>query len=386
MYPDLSYLFHDLLGTAPDNWLSIFKTFGFFLAIAFLVSAVVFRLELKRKALQGVYQPTRVTIQEGAPPSGADIISNAVMGLLLGGKGWYAYQNFADFRTDPASVILSTKMAWPAAILGALILGGWTWWDAYRKRGAQTREKNVSIYPHDRISELTVAAAIGGILGAKLFDVIDNWDSFVQDPIGALTSGGGLAIYGGLVLGFVAVVGYMRRVGIPFWPTADAVAPALAAGYGTGRVGCQLSGDGDWGIVNNAPSPGWLPDWLWASHYPHNVLKEGDPIPGCTWEYCMQLTDPVYPTPLYEVLMMTVVFGILWLLRKRLKTVGLLFFVYIALISVERLLIEQIRVNIEHNWLGMQLTQAELISAILLLVAIGGMVFVSRKRPAGEYV
>jgi phosphatidylglycerol---prolipoprotein diacylglyceryl transferase len=385
MYPDLSYLFHDLLGTQPDNWLSIFKTFGFFLALSFLVSALVFTIELRRKAKEGVYVPGLENLIEGAPASFSDIAGNAFAGLLIGGKGLYAWQNYADFKLDPASIILSTKLNWVAGIGGAVAMGVLTWFEANRRRKDPPVERQVRVWPHDRISEMTVAAALGGILGAKIFDLFDNWQAFLEDPIGSLTSGGGLAFFGGLVLGFVAVVWYIHRKGIPFLPTADAVAPALTAGYGFGRIGCQLSGDGDWGIVNNAPKPGWMsfmPDWIWAYRYPHNVLDttQTDPVPsipieGYEWAYNMQLSEPVYPTPFYETMMMLGVFGILWALRKRIKIHGMLFFIYVGLIAVERFFIEKIRVNVHHDVLGMKLSQAEIISILLFLIALAGMAF-----------
>jgi len=394
MYPDLSYLFHDLIGTAPDNWLSIFKTFGFFLAISFLVSALVFHAELKRKAREGFYQPETVQFTEGLPATTGEIIANAFAGLIIAGKGLYAYQHYGEFRHDPASVILSGKIHWLAALLGAAVLGGITWWDGQRRRKEQPVTIERKLYPHDRISEMTVMAAVGGILGAKIFDLFDNWESFLEDPIGSLASGGGLAFFGGLVLGFVAVVWFMWRHKIPFWPTADAVAPALTAGYGFGRIGCQLSGDGDWGIVNAAPKPAWmsfLPDWIWAYQYPHHVLNTvrtepapSVPIEGCTWDYCMQLAEPVYPTPFYEVIMMSVVFGILWALRKRIKTVGMIFFIYLGLIAIERFVIEKIRVNVVHEVLGIPLTQAEIISIVLFCISLGGMFYVSKIKKNNE--
>ena len=319
MYPDLSYLFHAIFGTAPDNWLSIFKTFGFFLAIAFLVSASVYRIELARKAKEGFFTPETVRVISGLPASLSDILINAAAGFFFLGKAVYGYQHYATFRQDPASVILSMKFHWPAAILGAILFGGLIWWDARRKQTPEPTEKLEQRWPHHRIGEITVWAAVGGILGAKIFDLFDNWDSFLKDPIGSLLSGGGLAFLGGLILGFIAVVYYQWKKNIPFLPAADAVSLALTAGYGVGRIGCQLSGDGDWGIVNSAPKPGWmsfLPDWMWAFRYPHNVLNTSmtDPVPsvpieGCTWDYCMQLSEPVYPTPFYEIMMMTVVFG-----------------------------------------------------------------------------
>ena len=383
MYPDLSYLFHDLLGTQPDNWLSMLKTFGFFLAIAFIVSAVVFHIELKRKAKEGFYTPDSVTVTLGLPASVGELVSNAIVGFIIGGKGLYAYGHYDTFRHDPASIILSAKIDWLGAIVGAAILAGITYWDGQRRKLDKPEIKNLSIYPHDRISEMTVAAAIGGILGAKIFDLFDNWKQFMEDPIGSLTSGGGLAFLGGLVLGFLAVVGYMWKHKIPFLPTADAVAPSLTAGYGVGRIGCQLSGDGDWGIVNTAPKPGWmswLPDWMWGYQYPQHVLNteftdpvKSVPIEGCQWDYCMQLAEPVYPTPFYEILMMLGVFGILWALRKRIKVTGVLFFIYLCLIAVERFAIEKIRVNVVHDVMGMKLTQAEIISIVLFLIGLTGI-------------
>lgn len=394
MYPDFSYIAHALFGTQPDGGLSIIKTFGLFLGIAFIVSAIVYYHELKRKAGEGIYQPTKATVTEGSPATPFEMLSNALVGLIMAGKGFYAYQNYDTFRVDPASAIFSMKMHWLAGLLGAAALAGLTWWDAHRKRKNPPVTREVLIYPHDRISEITVWAAAGGIVGAKLFDLFDNWESFLRDPVGSLTSGGGLAFFGGLVLGFVAVVTYLWRQKIPFLPSADAVAPALAAGYGVGRIGCQLSGDGDWGIVNNAAKPGWLswlPDGAWATQYPHHVLNtpNTDPVPSiavsnCSWDYCMQLSEPVYPTPLYEVMMMIVVFGILWSLRKRIHIPGMLFFIYLGLIAVERFLIEKIRVNVVHDFLGMQLTQAEIISIGLFLVSLGGMFFVWKRNKLGQ--
>ena len=310
MYPDLSYLFHDILGTQPDNWLSIFKTFGFFLAMSFLVSALVYYIELKRKSKEGYFRPTRVQVVEGLPATPFEIGMNALVGFILAGKGAYAYMNYEAFRHDPASVVLSSKINLVAGLIGAAALGALTWWDARRRQTPQPQIREVDLWPHDRISEITVWAAVGGIVGAKLFDVFDNIPDFLQDPLGTLFSGGGLAFFGGLILGFIAVVWYIYRQKIPFWPAADAVAPALTAGYGFGRVGCQLSGDGDWGIVNIAAKPGWmsfLPDWMWAYKYPHHVINSPhtDPSPsvridGCDWDYCMELSSPVFPTPFYE--------------------------------------------------------------------------------------
>jgi phosphatidylglycerol---prolipoprotein diacylglyceryl transferase len=388
MYPDLSYLFHDLFGSTPDNWLSIFKTFGFFLALAFLGSAVTYYHELKRKAKLGVFSPTTERIVEGAPATAMDLFSNVVAGFIFGGKGLYAYQHFADFKRDPASVILSTKIDWLGAIGGAVLLAGLVWWEARRKQKPEPVVREIRMWPHDRIMEMTTWAAVGGIIGAKFFDIFDNWQSFLEDPMGTLFSGGGLAFYGGLILGFIAVVWYQSRYKIPFLHSADAAAPALVAGYGIGRIGCQMSGDGDWGIVNTAPKPGWLsmfPDWFWSFKYPHNVLNtvNTDPvksvqIEGYPYLYNMELSQPVFPTPLYEISAMAMIFGILWLLRKRITVPGMIFFIYLGLIAVERFLIERIRVNVRYEGF-LDFSQAQLISIGLMMASVIGMVYCYRR-------
>jgi phosphatidylglycerol---prolipoprotein diacylglyceryl transferase len=380
MYPDLSYLFHDLIGTRPDNWLAIFKTFGFFLAMSFLASAFFFYIELKRKANEGAYVPAQVNFIEGKPAPLSDIIINTLLGIFFVGKGGYAYHHFTEFRQDPASVLFSKNMNWPMAILGGLLFGGLIVYDNWRKRGVAVTQEIRPVFPHDRVSEITVWAAVGGITGAKLFDLFDNWEDFMADPIGSLTSGGGLAFYGGLILGFVTVVSYLRRKGIPFLPTADAFAPCVVVGYGLGRVGCQLSGDGDWGIVNNAPKPGWMsmfPDWLWSYRYPHHVLDTPNtdpvrsvPIEGCNYEYCYQLAEGVFPTPVYETMMMIVILGFLWAIRKRIKIPGMLFCIYLILSGLERFVIESIRVNVVHDLGFAKLTQAEIIALGMMLIGV----------------
>jgi prolipoprotein diacylglyceryltransferase len=137
-------------------------------------------------------------------------------------------------------------------------------------------------------------------------------------------------------------------------------------------MGCQLSGDGDWGIVNLAAKPDFLsfiPDWMWAYRYPHNVINDGIPIPGCAGAHCMQLAEPVYPTPLYESMMSFAAFGFFWMIRKRVVIPGLLFAYYLIFNGAERFLIELIRVNTEYNIMG-GITQAQIISTILFVTGI----------------
>lgn len=381
MYPDLSYLFHDIFGSQPDNWTSIFKTFGVMLVVSILAAALFFYLELKRKAEEGLYQPTNVKTTIGEPASVWDIASNALFGFLIGFKFVYIFQHFAEFQQDAADVLLSMKGNWPAGIAAAALFGAMRWWERKKQALPKPKEVITQVYPHDRIGDLTIIAAVTGILGAKIFAILEEPAGFFDDPIGTFFSGSGLAIYGGLIGGYLGVTWYLRKHNIPFWPTADAVAPALIIAYGVGRIGCQLSGDGDWGI-DAAAQPSWwfLPDWFWAYDYPHNVNKAGIPIEGCTWLHCTRLANPVYPTPLYELIAALVIGGFLWAIRKRVKVPGIIFFIYLILNGFERFWIEKIRVNATYKIAGFEPTQAEIIAVILFVIGVAGVIW--RKRAA----
>jgi prolipoprotein diacylglyceryltransferase len=148
--------------------------------------------------------------------------------------------------------------------------------------------------------------------------------------------------------------------------------------YGIGRMGCQVSGDGDWGIDNPNPMPdalSFLPQWLWSYDYPNNVNGMGEPIssgvvfPG----YGTHLEVPVFPTPLYETIWATLIFLTLWYLRKKITVPGLIFGWYLVLNGVERFFIEQIRVNNFISFLGMKWTQAMFIAVVFV---VGGLGFI----------
>ena len=384
MYPDLSYFFHDLLGTPVDNWTSIFKTFGLLLVLAILSAAFILYRELKHKAGQGIFQPAKVKFEYGKPPEAAELISNGIWGFVLGYKGLYAVQNFAALKADAAEVLLSAAGSWAGGLGFAAVLVGLRYWEIKRKQLPKPRVEVKDIYPHDRIGDITMIAAISGVVGAKVFAIIEDIPALLRDPVGTIFSGGGLAIYGGLIFGFLAVTYYLRRKKIPVVPVLDAVAPALIIAYGVGRLGCHLAGDGDWGIVNSMAQPGWwfLPDWLWSYDYPHNILREGIPLEGFAGKYNTHLQPPVFPTPLYETAMALTIGAILIGLRNRLTTYpGMLFFLYLVFNGTERFLIEKIRVNPEYTNFGITYTQAELIAVILFLIGIIGCFFVWKKNP-----
>ncbi len=164
----------------------------------------------------------------------------------------------------------------------------------------------------------------------------------------------------------------------------DSSAPALMLAYGVGRLGCHFAGDGDWGIDNLDPKPDWLsflPDWAWAYHYPHNVISAGIPIEGCDGPHCYMLENPVFPTPLYEAVICVGLFGVLWMIRNKVRfDPGIFFCIYLILNGMERFFIEKIRINSEYYIAGIKITQAEIISVMLALTGIIGILFIRFRR------
>ena len=384
MYPNLAHFFHDIFGTSKESWFGVINTFGLFLVLAFLAAAYFLRKEFLRKEEEGVLKASEEKIVTGKAASLMDILLNGIGGFLLGFKLPFVIQNLSALRADPAAIILSKEGNLIMGLLGAALLIAWKVWDSNKNKLAKPHIETIKVLPSERITDITMVAAISGIIGAKLFAFFESADTikaFMSDPIGHIFSGSGLAIYGGLIVAFIVVYRYVQKKGIPPIHVMDAVAPALIMGYAVGRIGCQMSGDGDWGIVNANPTPDWwfLPDWLWSYGYPNNVAEVGQKIEGCVGKYCQEMVPGVYPTPIYEVVLSLIIFGILWSLRKRIKIPGMLFFIYMVLNGVERFWIEKIRVNDKLPlW---DLTQAEIISALIFFGGIiGGFIVWQRSK------
>ncbi|MEO7801469.1 MAG: prolipoprotein diacylglyceryl transferase family protein, partial [Ginsengibacter sp.] len=218
-----------------------------------------------------------------------------------------------------------------------------------------------------------------------------------------------------------------------------AMAPALMLAYAVGRIGCQVAGDGDWGIYNSAyvsdingktelakpgdfgkklqqhstyfingratnpdssvimvtdrispdlasvphksfAGPSFLPNWLFAYTYPNNVNEDGILLPDCEGKYCRALPQPVFPTPFYETIMCLGIFAFLWAIRRRLKTPGMLAAIYLIFTGVERFLIELIRVNTTYTVFGFKPTQAEIISVVFVTAGIASIILLNSKN------
>ena len=385
MYPNLYYAFKDLFGV-EWTFLRFVNSFGFFVAIAFIIAAVVLANELKRKSKQGLFQPTEMQVMVGQPASMLDLGLNFLLGFVLGYKIVALFILDSSATEDPQAFIFSGMGSWPAGIGLGLLFAWLKWWEKNKQKLAKPEKRTVRIWPHDRVGELTIIALVFGLLGAKLFDIFENWSDFLKHPSDYIFSAKGLTFYGGLICAGLAIWWYAKKHKIGFWHLNDALGTTMMLAYAVGRIGCQVSGDGDWGIVNNNPKPfSWLPDWMWAYKYPHNVNEMGIKIPGCEGKFCNELPEAVYPTPLYEIVACFILFFILWSLRKRLKVPGTLFALYLMLNGIERFFIEKIRVNTRIDLFGFQPTQAEVISSLLFLSGLTIWIILSqraKKTPA----
>jgi len=413
MYPNLYYLFKDAFGWNLPA-LKIVNTFGFCVAISFLVAAWLLVKELKRKQALGYFTYKEINIVVGKPAGITEMLINFFLGFILGYKLLSLFI-IKGAMNDPQEFIFSSAGSFPAGILLGLFFAGLKWWEKNKSKLTNPEKRTIRIWPSDRVGDMTIIAAVFGFAGAKIFDNLENWDRFIQDPIGNLFSPSGLTFYGGLIVASLALLYYFKKNKISFINVADACAPSLMFAYGWGRVGCQVAGDGDWGIINSAfisdadgtvqlansgntfsralaenanyytsqfgsldnvqhaavkPFLG-LPNWLFAYTYPHNVNSEGIPLFGCTWDnYCNHLPMPVFPTPVYEIIACLILFGVLWSLRKKIKTPGRMFAIYLIFNGTERFLVEHIRVNTKYHFLGLNPTQAEIISLGLILAGV----------------
>ncbi len=199
--------------------------------------------------------------------------------------------------------------------------------------------------PSDWSYEIVFAALIGGVVGARGYYLIENYDRVSHDLLGSAFSGSGLVWYGGAIGGAIAVLAWMRWRKVLELRMLDTCAIALALGYAIGRIGCQVSGDGDYGIRSSLP---------WAMGYPHGTVPTP---PGVR----------VHPTPIYETLAIGLLAHALWRLRDRVRP-GVIFALYLIGSGLERLLVEFIRRNAE-VWAGLTAPQLESIAAIAVGLA-----------------
>jgi phosphatidylglycerol:prolipoprotein diacylglycerol transferase len=209
-----------------------------------------------------------------------------------------------------------------------------------------------------------VWGAIGGLGGARLYDVLDNWSAYINHPASIIFSGAGFVWYGGLIGGIVSSWLVARRYRVPFLTVADMCAAPLMLGMAFGRMGCQLSGDGDWGLPSTLP---------WAMAYPRAIVGWGP-------DTVLKLDDHgnlvagffpgvrVHPTPIYEATLYVAGFCFLWSIRKKVTLEGEVLCLYLILAGAARFMVEFVRINPRVLW---GLSEAQVIS--LIMIAAGSM-------------
>lgn len=428
MYPNLYYVFKDWFGVEWEP-LKILNTFGLMVAMGFIVAAIVITSELKRKEKMGLLLPREEFITVGKAASPLDLLVNFIVGFIFGYKLFGFIFNRPE-TMSPQDFIFSAEGSFAGGILLASLLAGLKWWEKNKQKLKEPEQRSIRIWPHDRVGDIVIISLVFGILGAKLFDNLENWDDFIDHPIERIFSAGGLTFYGGLITAGIAICVYASRKGIKLIHLVDAITPAMMIAYAVGRIGCQVSGDGDWGIYNSAyitdptgkvaeAKPGdfmtglernktyflngtvadsgkatptfvtdrknatlaevphkyvkalsFMPIWMVAYNYPQNVNNDGIIIPGNYQDHNRVIPSPVFPTPFYETVACTLLFLMMWAFRKRIKVAGTISGIYFILNGVERFLIEKIRVNNQYHFLGIHPSQAEIISFFLILTGI----------------
>ncbi len=198
----------------------------------------------------------------------------------------------------------------------------------------------------DLASSIITAAMLGGLAGAKLYFILFETSPHLtwKQTFGAIFSGSGLTWYGGFTVAAIVTYWVIRRNGAPLIPVVDSMGPALALGYAVGRIGCQLAGDGDYGLRTTMP---------WGMAYPEGVVPT---------------LEKVHPAPVYETLMGLGIFAWLWSTRKRLTIPGLSFCIYLVLAGLARFMVEFIRINPKVLW---GLTDAQLLSLVMVVAGLG---------------
>jgi phosphatidylglycerol:prolipoprotein diacylglycerol transferase len=198
-------------------------------------------------------------------------------------------------------------------------------------------------YDPELSSSIVIAAAVGGFAGARVLFIFEEWSGFLRSPWDYIFTGAGFTWYGGLLGGVLSVSWVVAKKKIPWRVAADIVAPAAALGYGVGRIGCHVAGDGDWGTVTDMP---------WGVAYTKAIIGWVDPSTGIPYPPGVR----VHPTPIYEFIESLIIFGILWSLRKKDYPAGTMFWLCLILTGLARFAVEFWRIN---PVIGLGLTEAQ---------------------------
>jgi phosphatidylglycerol:prolipoprotein diacylglycerol transferase len=215
-------------------------------------------------------------------------------------------------------------------------------------------------------NNITLIGLIAGVAGSKILYLIENWPSFILDPIGMTFSPGGLTYYGGFILASLSIYMYGNKKGIKFFTIADAISPGLILGYGIARIGCHLAGDGDYGFPTTLP---WGTNYSNGTYPPSVAFQDFPEITSRFPGGIVPNNIPCHPTPVYEFILCALICWFLWSIRKKTTPTGKLFMIYLMLAGIERFIIEFLRPNPR---IIFGLSEAQLISMVLIALGLFG--------------
>ncbi len=221
----------------------------------------------------------------------------------------------------------------------------------------------------ERAWDLVFMAVLGGVIGAKAYYVLLNYDALLANPLSAIFSRGGMVWYGGFAGALLLIVFEIKRRSLPLGQMADLCSPTLAIGYAVGRMGCFLVGD-DYG----RPTGSWVGIKFPNGTPPTRVddlerFFDVQVDPALVERFGQVV--PVHPTQLYEIAMASLIFLVLWKLRVHRHAAGWLWWMCLTLLSAERFLVEFVRVK-DDRFFG-PLTLAQGIAITLVLVGLWGV-------------
>ncbi len=388
---DFIYEFFNHASWADYRFIPIFS-YGFWVACGFFAAATLAVIEMRRRESLGLLAGQETEVIVGEAPNVIETAIYFIGGFIV----FFKIIGLGNYHLPLTSGVLplreylfSLKGNWLLGVVGGILIAGYMYSIKAKQKLPVPQKKKITLYPSDGVGDLVVIAAVLGVSGANFFNYLENpgdYANFWQDPLGSMFSG--LSVYGGLIfagLGF-GIYAYWKKFNILHF--FDSVAPGFILANGLGRVGCHVAGDGDWGLANPYNKPPWFPQFLWSDDYAHNII-DAEPmnvIPNCIEEHCTYLSHAAYPTPLYELLMCTAIFLILWSLRKRFTyQPGILFFIFMMLIGVQRYAIEQWRDvsgRDTYGFFGIQFRQSEIISIVMFTIGAAAVAYLLRKYKA----
>jgi phosphatidylglycerol---prolipoprotein diacylglyceryl transferase len=249
-----------------------------------------------------------------------------------------------------------------------------------------TRECKRRGYDPGLADAIVVFGAISGFAASRIYDVFDHYAEYMAHPWSIILSGAGFVWYGGLIGGIISTWAVARYYKVRFLAVTDMCSAPLILGQAFGRMGCQLSGDGDWGLPSTLP---------WAMAYPKAIigwhgdlhLPDGGFIPSTVLKLDPNRTlvdgffpgVRVHPAPIYEVILYVAIFAVLWSMRKRIAFEGQQLCLYLILGGAARFMVEFVRINPR---VALGLTEAQLISIAMIVGGAIAWLALSRRPQA----